>query len=334
MSIYDEIEEEIMTMRISTGKGNGKGKKLYKPLLILSMLDYHYDKGDESKAFNNPTPIDNIADFFIIYLENELIREETYNDKSNRFDRSNIIKVLRESPLYHLVFTGSKMKEKPKKTSNFFDNDLDDNIEKKPGAKDAATLFEIKVPQGINLMTMANRIRSACYERIRIETNIVIKQSVAEAIANDKSEDFSIDDTIVNKISKAKSTKETYVRIGQYLYRQKMLEKYNCKCAFCNFDVKHTLISSHAKPWRDCESAEEKLSEDNGFLLCATHDKMFDQGYISINVYTGEFIFSKELRNKEFKSCKSTLPKKLDFEINNQMKNYLEYHSEKIFKGI
>lgn len=309
MSIYDEISQEIMSMKID--KGNARGVKLYKPLLILSMLDYHLDKGDENKAFNNPTHIENLVDFFTIYLENELIKETTYRNDSNRFSRQAILKTMRELPLYHITFTRNKMK------SQFFKNDLPNFMEKKPRRNDnMATVFEISIPYNVDLYKMCNVIRSACYERIFKETGISIQGSVVIDLRSDN----------INK--------STYYRRGHDQYRRKMIEKYECKCAFCSFDVEHTLISSHAKPWRDCVTVEEKLSEDNGFLLCATHDKMFDQGYLSINIYTGELMISNALKNKEIESCKSTLPKNLNVELNAQMKKFLKYHSENIFKGI
>ncbi len=309
MNIYDEIVEEIMTMKID--KGKGRGTKLYKPLLILSMLDYHLDSGDETKSFNNTTNVENLVDFFTIYLENELIKDESYRNKSNLFNRNTILKIMRELPLYHITFTRNKNK------SQFFKNDLPDFMDKKPRRNDnMASKFQIRIPGAVDLDKMCNVIRHACCERIFKETGILIQGSVVTDLRNNNIE------------------KSTYYRRGQDQYRRKMLEKYDCKCAFCNFDVKHTLVSSHAKPWRDCKTVEEKLSEDNGFLLCATHDKMFDQGYVSINVYTGEIIVSGSLKREEVNSCKSTLPKKLNVELNDQMKQFLRYHSEKIFKGI
>ncbi len=310
MSIYEEIRDEIMTMKIDK-KGNGKSTytKLYKPLLILSMLDYHLDQGDENNALNNPTDVTLLVDNLTIYFENKFIKQETYSSKTNDLSPKKVLRKIREQPLYHITFVKSKIKSK------FFFNDLPDTMKKKPRSnKSMARLFEIRVPTSTDFEKMCNTIRNACVERIKKET------------------DIKIGDSITIDLQSKPIEQSTYSRQGQNQYRRKMLEKYNNKCAFCQFDVIHTLVASHAKRWVDCRNVKEKLSEDNGFLLCATHDKMFDQGYLSINIYNNNFIFSEKLNDNEILSCKNTLPDKLQSTINDEMKFYLKYHNNNILK--
>ncbi len=308
MSVYDDIKEEIETMRID--KGNGRGTKLYKPLLILSMLDYHEDQGDETKSFNNPTHIDHLVDFFTIYLENEIIRNETYRNTANKMEPKVIKRTIREQPLFFITTMGTQK-------SRFFFNDLDPSITKanRPRRLDnMAQYFEIRVPEGTDLAKICNDIRSACIARIFKETGIVIGDSIVSVFKYEK-------------------TENNYYRLGQEQYRRKLKEKYNNKCAFCNFGVEHVLIASHAKPWVKCDNVDEKLSEDNGFLLCANHDKMFDRGYLTVNAYNNSFVFSEELSDNERKECIKSLPSdKLNHTISNEMKQYLKYHGERIFR--
>jgi hypothetical protein len=40
------------------------------------------------------------------------------------------------------------------------------------------------------------------------------------------------------------------------------------------------LVASHCKPWRDCESNEERLNGENGLLLTPSVDHLFDRGFI------------------------------------------------------
>ncbi len=311
MNFYKEIEDEILTMKIAKSNRSGsKGTKLYKPLLILSMLDFYADQGDETMAFNNPTPVENLVDFFTIYLENELIKEKTYNDKSNIFKRKNILRIIRDQPLYYIRRTGTGA------PSKIFLNDLQNNQKEKPRKiSEMARSFKIRVPDGLDLEKLCNIIRSACYKKIVKETGLLIQDSIVTDLGKEESQSI-------------------YYRPGQGQYRRKLLEKYKCKCAFCNFDVEHTLIASHAKPWRSCDHVSEKLSEDNGFLLCATHDKMFDKGYISINIYNRLFEFSSQLTPAELQSCKKSLPDiQLHGVLNDEMKSYLKYHAEKVFRG-
>ncbi len=308
MSVYDEIREEIMKMKID--KKAKRGTKLYKPLLILSMLDYYDDLGDETHAFNNPTHVNKLVDFFTIYLENEIIKNETFRNASNHFSVKNITRVIREQPLFFITNIEGKK-------SNFFFNDLDPkitNANRPRRLENMAKYFEIKVPDDIDLDRLANHIRSSCLERIFNETGIIIGDSIVHVIRQEKETN-------------------SYYRLGQDQFRKKLKEKYNNKCAFCDFGVEHTLIASHAKPWKACENTIEKLSEDNGFLLCANHDKMFDRGYITINIYNKTFVFSNALSVKELEECKNTLPSnQFSYEISDDMKKFLMYHSEKVFK--
>lgn len=43
------------------------------------------------------------------------------------------------------------------------------------------------------------------------------------------------------------------------------------------------LRASHAKPWADCASDEERLDVFNGFLLCAHLDALFDRFLLSFD---------------------------------------------------
>lgn len=315
MDIYAEITEEIENMKID--KKSKKGPKLYKLLLLLSMLDYHLDCGDETNAFNNPTPLNKIVDFFTIYLENVLIQERTYSDKSNSMAPKIILKTLRENPAYHITntITGAK--------SKFFFNDLPNNLTKKPRRNDTmATTFEIRVPEDTDLEKMANTVRDATVLRIKKESDIYI----ASSIVVDLRQNIDIED-------KESLVAKTH-RVGQGQYRRKMMEKYSCKCAFCNFGVEHTLVSSHARPWIHCETVLDKLSEHNGFLLCSNHDKMFDRGFLTVNPYTKKFIFSEKLDENEKLECITTLPSDMLFQhdIDDMMIPYLTYHAERVLK--
>jgi putative restriction endonuclease len=69
-------------------------------------------------------------------------------------------------------------------------------------------------------------------------------------------------------------------RIGQGVYRNRLMQVWGGKCALTRCNLKEVLIASHAKPWAEC-SNEERLDEYNGLLLAAQVDKLFDCGLIS-----------------------------------------------------
>lgn len=116
------------------------------------------------------------------------------------------------------------------------------------------------------------------------------------------------------------------VRIGQSEFRQKLIQKYH-SCIICGIENRNLLISSHIKPWKDSDNAE-KLDPDNGLLLCANHDRLFDKGLITID--NDEIIISPELDKK---SEKLLIPiSKLSISFSPKTLNYLKYHRENIFK--
>jgi len=47
--------------------------------------------------------------------------------------------------------------------------------------------------------------------------------------------------------------------------------------------MKDVLTASHIKPWRLCETAEERTSVSNGLLLVPTLDRLFDRGLITFD---------------------------------------------------
>jgi hypothetical protein len=52
-------------------------------------------------------------------------------------------------------------------------------------------------------------------------------------------------------------------------------------CRITGVNRPEHLIASHCKPWRDCESHDERLDGENGLLLTPTVDHLFDRGFIS-----------------------------------------------------
>ena len=82
-------------------------------------------------------------------------------------------------------------------------------------------------------------------------------------------------------------------RVGQGLFRKKLLEKYNSTCIITGVSVKRLLIASHIKPWAVSDN-EERLSDENGLLLSPTYDKLFDYGLITFT-NLGKIIVSSQL---------------------------------------
>lgn len=89
-------------------------------------------------------------------------------------------------------------------------------------------------------------------------------------------------------------------RIGQGLFRNNVIEAWGLGevCAVTGITVRSILVASHVRPWRRCESAEERLDGANGILLCAHIDRLFDRHLISFDD-DGQIIFGQNLSNDE-----------------------------------
>lgn len=122
-----------------------------------------------------------------------------------------------------------------------------------------------------------------------------------------------------------------YARIGQGLYREKLL----LECPYCPITMindERLLIASHIKPWA-VSSEIEKLDHKNGFILSPLYDKLFDRGFMTfsedrrivlsnwispankkrLGVHEGQFI--------------QMLP------LDGQRHEYMEFHRSSVFKG-
>ncbi len=69
-------------------------------------------------------------------------------------------------------------------------------------------------------------------------------------------------------------------RRGQGKFRANV-EAIERSCRLTGITNPSLLIASHIKPWRLCETAQERLDGMNGLLLTPDADHLFDRGYIS-----------------------------------------------------
>ena len=136
-------------------------------------------------------------------------------------------------------------------------------------------------------------------------------------------------DKILQQINKLPTTERqalTKQRVGQGLFKRLLLYKYHCQCALCGITTEEMLIGSHIKAWSDCNS-NEKLDENNGLLLCAHHDALFDKHLISFED-TGDLLVSSTLSPAEKATLQiSSIPK---ITVDSAMKPYLADHRSKL----
>jgi len=118
-------------------------------------------------------------------------------------------------------------------------------------------------------------------------------------------------------------------RVGQDWYRDELLKKWDSKCAVTGLSITNILISSHIKPWKDCND-EERLDEDNGILLAPNLDALFDKHLISFED-SGGIIINKNISQDDQKLLGINQELKLNL-VTEGMKRYLEVHRIEFYR--
>ncbi len=121
----------------------------------------------------------------------------------------------------------------------------------------------------------------------------------------------------------------TKLRIGQESYRKGIMNKYNGECVVTGINHPKLLIASHIKPWSVCES-NERMDIENGLLLSANMDKLFDCGLITFN-NTGKIAISSFVGRKNAEKLHLSSDICVDLKASHSFLIYLEYHRDVLF---
>ena len=150
------------------------------------------------------------------------------------------------------------------------------------------------------------------------ETTNTIEQQILDKIKNDHTLSVTTRESIVDS------------RIGQGIFRNKLIEKYE-KCIVTGVDNKKLLIASHIKPWAICNN-KERLSVDNGLLLTPTYDKLFDIGLITFDT-NSRMRVSQFLGKENEMRLHIEQNGKYDLKLNRITIQNLQYHNDVVFVG-
>lgn len=72
-------------------------------------------------------------------------------------------------------------------------------------------------------------------------------------------------------------------RVGQNIFRDCLIDYWQGRCPLTGISDYALLRASHIKPWKDCESDDERLDVHNGLLLSALWDAAFDRGLVTFD---------------------------------------------------
>lgn len=117
-------------------------------------------------------------------------------------------------------------------------------------------------------------------------------------------------------------------RVSQGSFRRLLLLEHH-QCNLCNISTTSVLRASHIKEWSE-SSREERIDANNGLLLCANHDALFDRHQISFEPKTGTICISNSIDADQRKAL--NLPDSFNLAMSDRMKAYMHVHYKKFIE--
>lgn len=130
-------------------------------------------------------------------------------------------------------------------------------------------------------------------------------------------------------ISETEKHQLILARRGQGQFR-KNVQQLERRCRVTRVDQPEHLRASHCKPWRDCESAVERLSGENGLLLTPSIDHLFDRGFISFE-NNGELLISPVAHRPSLIRMGVPVDERLNVgSFSEEQRQFLEFHRNRV----
>ncbi len=117
-------------------------------------------------------------------------------------------------------------------------------------------------------------------------------------------------------------------RRGQQAFRARVEEAWDRACAVTGSRIPAMLRASHIIPWKDA-THEQKFDVENGLLLCANHDALFDRGLLSY-AKDGSALVSSDVPSDEWNALGLEAP--LRRKPGKRMRRYLKWHRQNRFQ--
>lgn len=174
-----------------------------------------------------------------------------------------------------------------------------------------------------------------CIKHLGESTNTVLSDEDFSTLVKE-TDQLKIDvDAYSSKYGSGRTTVTYETRIAQVqtAFRNRLIAFFGHKCMMCNITNTEMLIGSHIKRDSVCDTIAEKIDHNNGFLLCANHDKLFDRYLISFDAFTGKIMISKTLTKEEIRICELDDSFQLPEEyLTPERVSYLIWHNEEFLK--
>ncbi|WP_120968820.1 HNH endonuclease signature motif containing protein [Comamonas sp. lk] len=205
----------------------------------------------------------------------------------------------------------------------WFDEPIEISSEKVRGTQRWLSMFSryTKLSE-VNALDMMNLIP----EHKRSQKWEVLYDAMASAMDIETPSELQIDgedddaDDLLSKISLVDA------RMGQGGYRTALLRAWDGMCALTGIKCPEMLVASHIKPWSE-SNKREKLDVENGLLLSANVDSLFDRFLISFED-DGTLLTSSKLPAGTMKLAGLDGFTKLRSRPSTVTASYLKYHRE------
>lgn len=155
-------------------------------------------------------------------------------------------------------------------------------------------------------------------------TSVDVVTSVGRPVKDIELDIQEVQDAQVNATTRAALID---ARLGQGRFRRELMRRWNSACAVTGCRVGAVLRASHCKPWRSANN-RERLDSNNGLILAANLDALFDVGLISFDD-SGEMLVASVLTTCELKEL--GLPRRLVRTPGAKLKTFLEFHRDRVF---
>jgi putative restriction endonuclease len=161
----------------------------------------------------------------------------------------------------------------------------------------------------------------------------IVVETVEDTIERHIATDLQLADTVRKSVIAA--------RRGQGLFRSNV-ERLEKACRLTRITNPSLLKASHIKPWRACETAQERLDGMNGLLLTPDADHLFDRGFISFHD-EGEVLVSSRVDREDLRrlgfdqlvlEATGFAEAPVDWRTDSfrlEQRRYLDYHRREVF---
>jgi hypothetical protein len=173
--------------------------------------------------------------------------------------------------------------------------------------------------QNVNYVALNRTYNSAIAHQIQYE-------AISRAVSYDDTA-VTILQTTLNNNPGAGTDIEKIVktRVSQGSFRRLLLLGRH-QCNLCDITTTSVLRASHIKEWSE-SSREERIDANNGLLLCANHDALFDRHQISFNPESGDICISDSINSEQRTAL--NLSDSFNLSMSDRMKSYMQIHYKK-----